>query len=172
MKNSNTFAILSALLLVSSMSYAQTCNPSLTRTAPDSRYQEVEGSDGAEILDLHTQLIWQRCSVGQQWNGVACTGTASRYKWIDALAQAKAIGDDYRLPNIKELQSLVEEACDIKINQSFFPQTPDRYFWSSSPVANTGNNAWVLYGSISDSWQPWGKGEPYHVRAVRTVQRP
>jgi len=170
MKNSNTFATLSALLLVSSMSHAQICDPNLTRTAPDSRYQEVAGSDGAEILDLQTQLIWQRCSIGQQWNGVICTGTATKHTWTDALARAKALGGDYRLANIKELQSLVEEACDIKINQRFFPQTPDSRFWSSSPVANTRNDAWTMYYSIYDRWQKWGKAEPYYVRAVRSVQ--
>ena len=35
--------------------------------------------NGAEVIDSRTGLIWARCSVGQSWDGSACTGNANRY---------------------------------------------------------------------------------------------
>lgn len=145
MKNVFSFTTL-AILLASSSIHAQTCKSNIVRTTPDSRYQVVVGSGGSEVLDTQTKLIWQRCSIGQTWSGATCTGTASTHIWTDALAKAKTLGNGYHLPNIKELQSLVEEACyGSSINEAFFPATPfndlgdadaNKLFWSSSPYVN------------------------------------
>ncbi|MDP4028446.1 MAG: DUF1566 domain-containing protein [Gallionella sp.] len=57
--------------------------------------------------------------------------------WNAALAAAKdanfAGHSDWRLPNIKELESIVE-SCGYNpaINRTLFPATPDEYFWSGS----------------------------------------
>ena len=83
------------------ISFAQTCQDFIHRTAPDSRY-EIAGN-GDEIKDKQTGLIWQRCSVGQLWNGTSCNGTPLTYNWANALKVAQSLGNGYRLPNIKEL---------------------------------------------------------------------
>lgn len=68
--------------------------------------------------DPQTNLVWMRCSLGQMWNGVTCTGSATKYEWkkmlgIDAfkaIAQMNNIGfggyNDWRLPDIEELSSI------------------------------------------------------------------
>lgn len=177
---------ITTLLIFSTISYAGTCAPGIYRIAPDSRYEVIVGSGGAEILDKQTKLIWQRCSIGQVWNGTTCTGVASTHTWTDALAQAKAIGHGYRLPNIKELLSLVEEAdCGPNaINETMFPATPNRqaspssdgYYWSSSPYKNQPINNPTNYSAINNAWSiSFGYGGSFsdeksnskHVRAVR-----
>ena len=97
------------MALTTTLSHGQTCNPNIAREAPDSRYQLLNGD--TEVKDSQTGLIWQRCSLGQTWSGTSCTGTAATYNWVNTLQTAKNMGNDWRVPNVKELDSLVEEAC-------------------------------------------------------------
>lgn len=108
------------------------CNAQIVQTAPDSRYQLTNG--GAEVKDKQTGLIWQRCSIGQTYSLLGCTGNIAYYNWGEALQAAKTMGNGWRLPNIKELDSLVEQACSFSINQTMFPNTSIVY-WSSTPEA-------------------------------------
>ena len=48
-------------------------------TTPDSRYELLNA--GAEVRDTMTNLVWQRCRLGQHWNGSDCTGVAVKYTW-------------------------------------------------------------------------------------------
>lgn len=170
MSPSFSFVTLIAVLTISA-AQAQTCKTSIPRTAPDSRYQLVVGSGGSEVLDPQTNLIWQRCSVGQIWNGTTCIGTATTHTWQNALQQAKNYGSAWRLPNIKELQSLVEEACFLPaINATFFPATPSRMYWSASLYVNSDNLAWSMNFDLSDVYSSSFKYGNFHVRAVRAGQ--
>lgn len=154
-----------------SAAQAQTCNPNMVRTAPDSRYELVVGSGGSEVLDKQTGLIWQRCSLGQSWNGTTCTGDASSHTWTDALAKAKAVGNGYRLPNIRELRSLTEKACtQPAINNSFFPSTAGGEYWSASPYAGDNSYAWSVSFGVRYSNFNHTKYNKYYVRAVRVAQ--
>lgn len=64
--------------------------------------------------DPKTGLMWDRCSVGQSWNGTTCTGEAIKLNWQDAKdyvakftnEQAKGGYTDWRLPTIEELSSI------------------------------------------------------------------
>lgn len=174
-KNASIQSIVGILLfgtLLASTSYAQTCKDSITKTAPDSRY-EILGN-GNEVKDKQTGLIWQRCSLGQAWDATAnngngsCSGTASTHNWPEALTQALSLGNGYRLPNIKELQSLVEEACySPAINNKIFPNTnTNTSYWSASPFANDGYNAWrvLFYDGHAHGRLKYNS---YYVRAVR-----
>ena len=164
------FIYLTLTVCIVSAAQAQTCNPNIVRTAPDSRYELVMGSGGSEVLDKQTGLIWQRCSLGQTWNGTACTGAASTHTWTEALAKAKAVGNGYRLPNIRELKSLTEKACfEPAINSTFFPNTVSEGYWSASPSAGDSGDAWFVYfgyGPTSNNFTYDG----YYVRAVRAGQ--
>lgn len=139
------------LLLIMSLAQtvnAQTCNPGIVAEAPDSRY-EIRT---ATVLDKQTGLVWMRCALGQTWNGTGCTGTATVMVWQTALQAAEntvfAGKNDWRLPNQKELQSLVEPRCyDPAINTAIFPNTLANGFWSSSPRAYHCNYAWIVYFS-------------------------
>lgn len=104
--------------------------------------------DGDVVRHQPTGLEWQRCSVGQVWDGEDCTGRVTLFTWQDALLLAEEM-DGWRLPNISELVSIVEE-CRIQpiINEQVFPSTAWSYngslhYWSSTPMMQFLNSAWA-----------------------------
>ncbi len=153
---------------------AQQCNDAAPSTAPDERYQiHLDGT----VTDLETGLMWQRCAQGQEWDGAGCSGSAPGHTWSEALQQAEIANQqqdlsyqDWRLPNKKELASLVEKRCfDPAINLSVFPKTPSYWFWSSSPNADFPDSAWFVsfhYGFVGNL----NKSNTYAVRLVRAGQ--
>lgn len=93
---------------------------------------------GDEVTDQQTGLIWARCSVGQTWNGSACTGSASGHTHEQALQLAQA-ANGWRLPNVKELSSIADKGCQgTTIDAVAFPNAQHFTFWSSSPFLGTG----------------------------------
>ena len=123
----NHRSILSALALclglVTSAAQAVTCAPNMTASNPDADY--TDHADGT-VTHVPTGLMWKRCAEGQSWTGSTCTGTESYHTWAQALTQAGASSfaghGDWRLPNYKELLSLVEECRnDPAINDTVFP---------------------------------------------------
>lgn len=158
------------LVGLSSSAIAQICQNTIVASAPDTRYQVVAGSQGAEVLDLSTNLIWQRCSVGQQWTGTQCSGQAQALTWADALKQVGQPNSVWRVPNIRELHSLIEDACyDSSINPTFFPDTPAQYYWSSSPSTTNQQTAWSVDFNTGVSGTPRPRSSLYFVRLVRSV---
>ena len=172
-------ALIGLSCLLSAMAEAaQTCHPaSIPATTPTSQFTD---NRNGTVTDKLTGLMWKKCSEGQAWdsNTNGCTGREASYTWQDALKQAQTVNTsggfagftDWRLPNITELESLVEEQCyDPAINLSVFPNTPSNYFWSSSPVAYYGYYAWVVYFSYGyDDW--YYKYYNGSVRLVRSGQ--
>lgn len=162
--------VLLAMVLasLSGMSYAACNTSNIISTAPNSRYQLL--NNNTEVKDLKTNLIWQRCSLGQTWSGVSCTGTATTHTWQNAMQASQNIGGGWRLPNIKELQSLVERACyNPSINETIFPNTVSQSYWSSSPVAGSSGSAWIVYFYYGYDYYG-GKNYNYTVRLVRSSQ--
>jgi hypothetical protein len=100
--------------------------------------------DGQEITDTQTGLVWQRCPQGQYWNGTTCDGSAMRFAFYDAIAHAKNVAlaspKGWRLPNVKELASLLDftqqgpEYFTPLIDPAAFPATPADFFWTSTPL--------------------------------------
>lgn len=163
------------LVIVSvSVSHAQVCRNNLPPSNPDSVY--VDHGDGT-VSDVRTGLMWQRCPEGLSGAGCAL-GSAQTFSWVAALGRAESSTfagyTDWRLPNIKELSSLVEE-CRLQpaINDSVFPNTHyslSSYYWSSSPSANSadilGDYAWRVHfddGTISQ----FLRRNTYRIRLVR-----
>ncbi len=160
------------LALFAAGAAAQTCKyASIPATAPASRF--TDNGDGT-VTDKTTGVQWQRCSQGQTWSSGTCTGTATAHTWQAALQLAEAASyagqSDWRLPNIKELPSIVEQACySPAIDLAVFPGTPSSYFWSSSPYANRTGSAWIVdFYSGNDG--DYSKSNGYQVRLVRGGQ--
>ncbi len=125
-------------------------NANLVESTPTADFDTI-ATDGT-VIHTKTGLMWKRCAEGQTWDGATCTGGASSFTWQNALAAAAsstfAGHDDWRLPNVKELQSIVE-SCGYNpaINQTVFPATLASYFWSASSVGPTPAFAWSVYFS-------------------------
>ncbi|MDX1956958.1 MAG: DUF1566 domain-containing protein [Leptospiraceae bacterium] len=111
-----------------------------------------DNGDGT-VKDKATGLIWQKCSFGQNNDGT-CSGTASTMQWTLALNPCSGLtlaGKTWRLPSIKELQSLVDKnrSTSPSIDTTIFPNTVANVYWSSTPDAASCGCAWVV--SFSDS---------------------
>jgi hypothetical protein len=122
--------------------------------------------------------MWKVCSERQSWskqsdNTPSCAGLTSGIFWNKALELATnhtfpAIDgySDWRLPNIKELASLVAlDRANPSINSTIFPNTPSNNFQSSSPAAD--NNRWLLQFNVGHYESSIRKNEARRVRLVR-----
>ncbi len=164
--------IVGLLVFISPLSYAMNiCHPNIVPIAPNSRYEFL--NNGAEVKDIKTDLIWQRCSLGQAWNGTSCTGKSLTYNWASALQMAKNTGDGWRVPNIKELDSLSEDACfSYAMNEIVFPNTGlDRFYWSSTPSSSNSYRAWIVdfgHGNVKQEFK--ASYNSINVRLVRSAQ--
>ncbi len=86
------------------------------------------------ITDSVTGLIWQRCALGQTWNGSACIGGGNTFTWPQALQAAQAAGDGWRLPNAKELDAMLDRRCAAPaVNPTLFPGAQSVKTWTSTP---------------------------------------
>ena len=129
---------------------AQICNPeSIPASTPDSQLQD--NGDGT-VTDTQTGLMWKQCSEGQSGNDCS-SGMATVFDWKSALQQAQVVNNsggfagftDWRVPNIKELNSLVERQCaDPAINLMRFPNTPTAMYISASAVTGKMYVAWFV----------------------------
>jgi len=146
------------------------CINNIPPSNPDSMYT-IHG-DGSTVTDTRTGLIWKRCVEGQTWTGSTCSGAHYPFSWAGALWYAEshvfAGHKDWRLPNVKELRSLVEECrFDPSINDTIFPNTSSWPFWSASPYADFSNNSWSVEFTHGHSAN-WIRGNDItHVRLVR-----
>lgn len=123
--------------------------------APPSQYELTADT----VHDTKTGLTWQRA---------VAPGT---YAWVDAKSYCAGLdadgGSGWRLPTIKELQTIVDErAYQPAIDTTAFPGTPSEFFWSSSPYANDATNAWVVHFNFGNS-SYFTVSYNYRVRCVR-----
>ncbi len=145
----------------------------------------VDNQNGT-VTDKVSGLIWQKCSVGQFWDGATCTGEAKKFTWDEAMQlKSDFTGKtDWQLPTKNELIQLVycsdgqysqnkeEIICTGSsykrptINEIYFPNTPSSWFWSSSPGADNSNGAWDVYFGSGYSGYSY-KSFSYYVRLVR-----
>ena len=152
------------VLLPNAVTYAQ-CQPDYPSSTPSERF-EVPG-DGT-VRDKQTGLIWKRCLQGL--SGAGCSqGSVFSGTWEQALQQAEA-NPGWRLPNIKELQSIVEEQCfNPAINKQVFPDQIASYVWSSSPYAAYTHYAWVVHFGNGNTYYS-DRNNAMQVRLVRSGQ--
>jgi len=131
------------------------------------------------VTDTNTKLMWKRCSEGQSGND--CSGEADRYTWNDAMAKfGKGVSflglgkkvsfagyNDWRIPTIDELRTLVDKSQRPTIDQVAFPNTPAYLYWSSS--TKDASFAWFVYfNGGGDYWDDRLNGGA--VRLVRSGQ--
>jgi hypothetical protein len=134
-------------------------------------------SNTGTATDRQNRLMWCRFALGQIWQDQSVSGDATLFTWADALTAAKAFNaqggfaghDDWRLPEISELKTLLErpqgEMKGPVFNHEAFIKSPFMV-WSSTPYAGYGGGAWFVNFSegiaINES--------PNFHRAVRLVR--
>ena len=125
----------------------------------DSLGHLVINGDGT-VTDISSGLAWQQ-------------ETASSMTWEEALSYCENLllggYDDWRLPTIKELASIVDlEKCSPAIDTTAFPDTLSSNYWSSTTHAHSTRNPWSIY--FHNGYYYPKSGSYYYVRAVRGGQ--
>ena len=154
-----------SLLLSITCNAQQVCPSGIPDEWPNSRYTtDIIDGDNV-VIDEKTGLMWKRCAEG--FSGVDCiVGTVAKYTLADAIEVADiavfASYDDWRVPNVKELNSIVAKNCHKpSINASVFPNTSNvRYICST--------NRYLInfdYGRVNSESNFF----PWNVRLVRTA---
>jgi hypothetical protein len=143
---------------------------------PDAQTQAryVISTDGNEVTDSTTGLIWRRCAEGMKISTNGCSGSATAYSSDQAQSWAKnealTSGKPWRLPSLKELSSIVDKSrCNPAIDTVAFPGTPGSPFWSAPPAAGESSYAWGVnfdYGYVDYGSEHNSAG--YRVRLVRS----
>lgn len=113
------------------------------------------------VTDSSTGLVWQDDAVGGSttWQGA-----------IDRCETLNLGGhEDWRLPNLKELTSLVDVTKFIPSIDDIFESTVSLYYWSSTTYANGSDNAWNVLFSNGRQGNS-GKNGVSYVRCVRAGQ--
>jgi hypothetical protein len=122
--------------------------------------QFIDRLDGT-ILDAVNGLVWSKCNLGERYLAETntCLGSPTHFAtWQEALKAStdpdlNKIGntDEFRLPNIKELGSLVDYHCvSPAIDLEFFETTVNIPYWSSTPDTTGINPAPGYEGLIID----------------------
>jgi hypothetical protein len=145
-------------------------NASVIESTPTSAF--TNHSNGTVTHDL-TGLMWKQCPQGLSGEGCT-TGSPTAMTWRTALAAAAADRTagygDWRLPNAKELASIIEY-CGYypAINQTVFPGTRVSTFWSGTSYAPSPSLAWAVF-FYDGGTNPDTKSTNDFVRLVRGGQ--
>ena len=122
--------------------------------APAGRYTLM--TSNTEVKDNVTGLIWSRAEE---------SGT---FTWANAKTQCTNRGGGYRLPTIRELQSIVDDTVTSAptIDKTAFLGATSGYKWSSSPYALFSGHAWNVHFSSGTTYNH-PVASTYGVRCVR-----
>jgi hypothetical protein len=132
--------------------------------------------DDLEVLDEATGLIWQRCTFGRPWTGLVCgAGTGPIYTHEQALVHAqnaRTATKAWRLPNIKELASIIDWTQRTpSIDSAAFPNTMWTVnYWSATPNVQDPTSAFSVNfyaGTVS----PRSRSEEKYIRFVRESEQ-
>jgi hypothetical protein len=87
------------------------------------------------VTDTKTRLVWQKSTSSSEMTWEAALGSC------EGLTLASQ--SDWRLPNIKELFSIVDTSeYNPAIDETYFPATQSADYWSSTTWRATTTNAW------------------------------
>lgn len=124
----------------------------------------VDNDDGT-ITDKATGLMWPKSGTGV---GCFSGGTKTWNNGIDwALALDFAGHTDWRLPNVKEITSITAfDRINSAINPTFFPDTINSAYWTSTTYAGDTAKAWEVWLANGQCFSALKSAVKY-LRAVR-----
>jgi hypothetical protein len=142
---------------------AATLTASVRASSPAGRYEIGDET----VSDTKTHLTWQRASAGP-------------YDWMTAKTVCPGLttgpGEPaWRLPTIKELQTLVDDSLgntytnDTTIDLTAFPATPREFFWSSTPAVASPDqgDVWAVHFGGGQANRVFSMADQHYVRCVR-----
>jgi len=111
------------------------------------------------VTDSVTWLMWQKdwSTNNKNWDNAKVYCADLNLWWYD----------NWRLPNIKELQSIADYTrYNPAIDTSKFTNTAYNYYWSSTTRSNNTSSAWVVYFYNANSFNS-NKTNTNYVRCIR-----
>lgn len=163
----------------------QVCQPeNISSTTPSSRFIVTSTRN---VVDRQTGLMWRGCVEGV--SGDLCDkGEPVQVHWGEALlyptsqntheknTKENDIGEstgeysDWRLPNIRELSTIVELQCaNPAVNSEIFPNAPASHVWSSSPYNFYTHYSWYVdFANGAPTYDL--RTAPKNIRLVRDVK--
>jgi len=116
---------------------------------------------GDIVTDSTTALQWQD-------NAISTTMT-----WESAITHCENLSldghSDWRLPNLKELTSLVDDTKTNPAISTAFEHTASSFYWSSTTYAGYASRAWYVYFGYGNQYY-YRKSDSNYVRCVRAGQ--
>ena len=142
---------------------------------------EVKTTDGG-LRDINNYYSWyepdasKNGGVAGKQNGGTCKGSqCDTYAFTNAVNAKSLCGKkDWRMPTVEELKGLLTTTPTVNqplndslyIDATYFPNSTNNWFWSSSPYAGNSSHAW--YVLFSYGYSNYGtKGNSNSVRLVR-----
>ena len=133
----------------------------------------VDNGDGT-VTDNCTGLMWQKENADTDGDGKSTL--KDQLPWCDAIAfcdNLKFAGhDDWRLPNVRELESIIDYGGSSISIDPVFQLTPSSLAlqWSSTSHGVSPNAAWAVAFFGGGAVNELAKDTPIILRAVRTAQ--
>jgi len=177
LKNRSTFKLsIAGFLLSCPLTIFAACDNTVQQTAPPENFTYDRGT----VTDETTGLMWSYCLYGQSGNDCA-TGTPWASTWDQTLTEmdSNISGsgylnyNDWRMPNVKELASILEAQCSSPaLNSAVFPVVTGgaAQVWTSSPETDDAQNIWAVdFFANGDVGVVDRETATLHLRLVRDV---
>lgn len=128
----------------------------------------ADNGDGT-VVDNVTGLMWEQLANDHSIHDVENT-----YSWYAAFQKITTLNtsafaghSDWRLPNRRELESLVDAGTAHPAMDPVFNTGLSAYFWSSTTYQDVPTNAWAVNPDVGDVNAFDKNLAQYYVRAVR-----
>jgi len=129
-------------------------------------YAEFSRDNSGIVVDSATDLAWQ-----DDYSDNA--GKIKKATWQDALIYCHELSlggkNDWRLPNIRELKSIVD---DTKSNPAIYSIFTDvdfsfKFYWSATTIVSPSSKVWGVYFMLGGIDSMLSKTDEYSIRCVR-----
>lgn len=121
-------------------------------------YTDGTGTAAGTVTDNITGLVWQKQddAVGRAWENAI------------SYCEGLSLGGftDWRLPNVKELNALVDDSRTTPSIDPLFTGTQSSNYWSSSTYAGNTTGAWLVSFGVGSTGS-YSKTSTGYVRCVR-----
>ena len=128
-------------------------------------------AEAADRFSRNNEVV-RDSETGLMWQDNEDVKTTERI-WQDSINYCENLTfagySDWRLPDVKELSSIVDDTKYNPAIYSVFRNTAASYYWSSTSVASNASFAWGVdfsYGHVYDN----AKANSYYARCMRSGQ--